>query len=132
MNSSKPQITADLQAMLFDFDGTLAPNLDLPDMRRQIIELTLAYAVPEHVFRDRYIVEIIDAATLTAEGDAMTVQAPTPLQDLFSRRFAALEDWEKSMIICSLQRVASMMNAENIDASPMLHVGSADEPVQTN
>ena len=65
-------------------------------------------------------------ATLTAEGDTMTVQAPTPLQDLFSRRFAALDDWEKSMIVCSLQRVASMMNAENIDASPVLHLGGVD------
>jgi hypothetical protein len=32
------------------------------------------------------------------------------------------------MIVASLQRVASMMNAEHIDASPMLHVGIADEP----
>ena len=32
------------------------------------------------------------------------------------------------MIVASLQRVASMMNAEHIDASPMLHVGVADEP----
>jgi len=31
------------------------------------------------------------------------------------------------MIVASLQRVAGMMNAENIDASPMLHVGIADE-----
>lgn len=65
-------------------------------------------------------------ATVTAKGDAMTVQAPTLLQDVFSRRFAALDDWEKSMIVCSLQRVASMMNAENIDASPMLHLGGPD------
>ena len=27
------------QLVLFDFDGTLAPNLDLPDMRRQIVAL---------------------------------------------------------------------------------------------
>ena len=63
MNSSKPQITSDLQAMLFDFDGTLAPNLDLPDMRRQVIALTLDAGVPEQVFADQYIVEIITAAT---------------------------------------------------------------------
>lgn len=41
--------------------------------------------------------------------------------------FIALEDWEQSMIVSSLQRVAAMMNAEDIDASPMLHVGVADE-----
>jgi len=36
------------------------------------------------------------------------------------------------MIVASLQRVASMMNAEHIDASPMLHVGIADEPAMSN
>lgn len=48
--------------MLFDFDGTLAPNLDLPDMRRQVIALTKLAEVPDEVFADCYIVEIIDAA----------------------------------------------------------------------
>ena len=51
-----------VDAILFDFDGTLAPNLDLPDMRRQVVVLTQALGVPEAVFKDCYIVEIIDAA----------------------------------------------------------------------
>ena len=51
------------QAVLFDFDGTLAPNLDLPDMRRQVIALTETFNVPADVYADRYIVEVIDAAT---------------------------------------------------------------------
>jgi DNA-binding MarR family transcriptional regulator len=66
-------------------------------------------------------------ATLTEEGEAKIVTAPQPLQDVFSAAFEKLDEWEKSMIVASLQRVASMMNAENIDASPMLHVGIADE-----
>ena len=49
-------------AILFDFDGTLAPNLDLPDMRRQVIELTRNNAVPDEVWQGCYIVEIINAA----------------------------------------------------------------------
>jgi len=48
--------------VLFDFDGTLAPNLDLPDMRRQVIELTQHIEVPEPVYAGQYIVEIIDTA----------------------------------------------------------------------
>lgn len=68
-------------------------------------------------------------ATLTEKGEAMVVEAPTPLQDTFSKRFAALEDWEQSMIVAALQRVARMMNAEDIDASPLLHVGGAIEQV---
>jgi phosphoglycolate phosphatase len=49
-------------ALVFDFDGTLAPNLDLPDMRRQVITLTEANAVPIEIYKDLYIVEVIDAA----------------------------------------------------------------------
>ncbi len=66
-------------------------------------------------------------ATLTPSGEEMVQKAPAPLQDMFSKRFAELEDWEKSMIVAALQRVASMMNAEEIDASPVLHVGGAIE-----
>ena len=51
-----------IRAILFDFDGTLAPNLDLPKMRRQVIELTIDQDVPESVYQDHYIVEVIDAA----------------------------------------------------------------------
>ena len=65
-------------------------------------------------------------ATLTDAGETMVIQAPAPLQDLFSQQFAGLADWEQSMIVAALQRVASMMNAEDIDASPILHVGVAD------
>ena len=66
-------------------------------------------------------------ATLTELGIHMLEQAPTPLQDLFSQRFAGLESWEQSMIVAALQRVATMMNAEEIDASPLLHVGRTVE-----
>ena len=64
-------------------------------------------------------------ATLTEVGARKVLDAPTPLQDTFSKRFADLDDWEKSMIVSALQRVATMMNAEEIDASPVLHVGEA-------
>ncbi|MGI9325941.1 MAG: HAD family hydrolase [Pseudomonadales bacterium] len=48
--------------LIFDFDGTLAPNLDLPDMRRQVIDYTLDHGVPEAVIANAYIVEIIELA----------------------------------------------------------------------
>ena len=50
-----------IEAVLFDFDGTLAPNLDLPDMRRQVADLSVKVSVPEEIFADLYIVEIIVA-----------------------------------------------------------------------
>ncbi|BCD96998.1 hypothetical protein MARGE09_P1198 [Marinagarivorans cellulosilyticus] len=65
-------------------------------------------------------------AFLTDEGQEMLVKAPIPLQDQFARQFADLQDWEKTMIIASLQRVAHMMDAQHIDASPVLDVGLLD------
>ena len=65
-------------------------------------------------------------AHLTDKGMEIIRDAPTPLQEQFVRQFRDLRDWEQSMIISSLQRVALMMDAEHIDASPVLDVGDLD------
>lgn len=65
-------------------------------------------------------------AYLTPVGVAVLQDAPVPLQDQFAARFAALQDWEQAMVIAALQRVASMMDAEDIDASPVLDLGVLD------
>ncbi len=48
--------------ILFDFDGTLAPNLDLARLRGEVVDFTACTPVPAEIYHDRYIVEIIDAA----------------------------------------------------------------------
>ncbi len=48
---------------------------------------------------------------------------PQLLQEEFSQRFEKLADWEKSMILSSLQRLASLMNAEKIESPPVLTTG---------
>lgn len=65
-------------------------------------------------------------ARLTEKGRDLLAQAPAPLQDEFLERFEKLDDWEQSLILSSLQRVAAMMNADDIDASPVLDVGAMD------
>lgn len=65
-------------------------------------------------------------AHLTEKGMEIIRDAPTPLQDHFVKQFRDLREWEQSMIISSLQRVALMMDAEHIDASPVLDVGDLD------
>lgn len=65
-------------------------------------------------------------ARLTAAGEEIIKESPAPLQQEFMERFEQLRDWEQSLILSSLQRVASMMNAEDIDASPVLDVGAID------
>lgn len=65
-------------------------------------------------------------AHLTTSGEQTLAFAPIPLQDQFTRQFAELQDWEKTMMLSALQRIAQMMNAEDIDASPVLDIGTLD------
>jgi phosphoglycolate phosphatase len=51
-------------AMVFDFDGTLAvPNLDFDDMRRRVLALAAGYGLAPDTLRGMYILELIDHAT---------------------------------------------------------------------
>ena len=68
---------------------------------------------------------------LTKRGEQVVVRAPTPLQEHFARQFNELHDWEQTMIIAALQRVAHMMDAQHIDASPVLDVGTLDRPPES-
>lgn len=63
---------------------------------------------------------------LTNAGTELIKEAPTPLQGNFIRRFQNLQDWEQSSILSSLQQMAYMMDAEEIDASPVLDLGAID------
>ena len=48
--------------MLFDFDGTLVPNLDLPGLRRDVLQMAVAAGAPRAELEALMIVEIVDAA----------------------------------------------------------------------
>jgi len=67
-------------------------------------------------------------ASLTEEGGRRLEDAPELMQADFLRQYRKLEPWERSMIVSSLERIASMMDAEGIDASPILEVGELDKP----
>ena len=64
----------------------------------------------------------------TAEAEQLLATAPPPLQESFADQFEKLEDWEKSQLLASLQRVVSMMEARELDASPFLTTGSIVNP----
>jgi DNA-binding MarR family transcriptional regulator len=65
--------------------------------------------------------------SITASGRQVLADAPSLLQDKFRQELASLEDWEQSMILSTLQRIATMMDAEAISAAPVLVTG----PVST-
>ncbi len=60
---------------------------------------------------------------LTEEGEAKFEEAPELLQSGFLREYRKLEAWEQAMLVSAVGRVASMMDAEDIDASPILALG---------
>jgi DNA-binding MarR family transcriptional regulator len=46
---------------------------------------------------------------------------PNLLQEQFVEQFENLKEWEQSLILSSFERVAEMMHATKIDASPIFH-----------
>ncbi len=76
------------------------------------------------VVRERSIVDKRKVGLhLTEQGKMILEDAPKPLQEHFITRFEKLEDWEQTQMLSTMQRIAQMMDAEEIDASPMLEVG---------
>ncbi|WP_428240533.1 MarR family winged helix-turn-helix transcriptional regulator [Gynuella sp.] len=67
---------------------------------------------------DRRIVN----ARLTADGHEILRTVPPLLHEEFINKFENLNEWEKTQILSSLQRVGSMMDAESLDASPLLDI----------
>jgi DNA-binding MarR family transcriptional regulator len=59
----------------------------------------------------------------TPAGRETIAGAPDPLQQRFVQKFDNLDEWEQSMLVAALQRVATMLEAEDIDASPVLYHG---------
>ena len=67
---------------------------------------------------------------LTKTGEETLSAAPDILQDRFENRFTKLADWEQSSLIAALERVASMLDAEDLDAAPVLDVGALNAPTE--
>jgi DNA-binding MarR family transcriptional regulator len=67
------------------------------------------------------------AVRVTAEGAKVLRDAPSLLADRFRHDLDRLEQWEQLWILSALQRIASMMNAEDIDAAPVLTTGPLAE-----
>lgn len=60
---------------------------------------------------------------ITPKGRETLHVAPDPLQQRFVRKFAAMDDWEQAMLVASLERVAAMLDADDLDVAPVLSGG---------
>ena len=64
---------------------------------------------------------------LSEKGSLALTNAPSLLHEKFIENFESLAEWEQTQILSSLQRVASMMDAEEIDAAPILDIANSDK-----
>lgn len=61
---------------------------------------------------------------LQPAAETVLRNAPQLLQQQFVAEFNHLEAWEQHMILAAVQRIAHMMDADNIDAAPILAIGA--------
>ncbi|MGE0786348.1 MAG: MarR family winged helix-turn-helix transcriptional regulator [Sandaracinaceae bacterium] len=61
----------------------------------------------------------------TPRGEELANDAPSPLHEELARRLAALHEGERALIDWVLQRVVTLLEAEDLDAAPMLMTGPA-------
>lgn len=72
---------------------------------------------------DRRVVRV----TPTKSGKVFAKDAPSPLQDRLGNSLSQLSHLEQATISLSLQRIVQLMEAEEIDAAPILQTGGIAE-----
>lgn len=64
--------------------------------------------------------------TITAQGKEILSSAPDVMQDRFQERFSQLADWEQAMIVAMLERLSAVLDADSLDAAPVIDGGLID------
>ena len=65
---------------------------------------------------------------ITKNGQQILEDAPPLMQEAFVERFSSLQEWEQTMILSSLQRLVSIMDAKTIQAAPFLATSPIGKP----
>jgi DNA-binding MarR family transcriptional regulator len=76
---------------------------------------------PSSADRRSVFIEISEA------GRSVLASSPSLLQDRFRDSLSSLPPWEQTQILATLQRVATLMEADAIDAAPHLTPGEISE-----
>jgi len=61
---------------------------------------------------------------LSENGRELATTAPLPLQERFASKLSTLPEENQTVISTILQQIVSMMEAENLEAAPVLQAGS--------
>ncbi|MGE0230855.1 MAG: MarR family winged helix-turn-helix transcriptional regulator [Flavobacteriaceae bacterium] len=65
--------------------------------------------------------------SLTETARALIASTPAGVHERFQQRFGELEDWEQAMLIASLERIAAMLGAGDLDVAPLFDAAALDE-----
>lgn len=103
-------------------------QLSAPTVSRILDKLeNRGYVLRNRTSKDRRKV----CLTLTEEGRSRIDNLPTPLHEQFLKRLDTLDPVERLGLLKALERIVELMDAEGMDASPMLtpelDVGPDDE-----
>jgi DNA-binding MarR family transcriptional regulator len=109
--------------------GALAQRVSLShatitDILNRLERRALVVRSRSEMDRRRVLVRATPAAEQTLE------RAPPLLQESFASRFSQLADWEQTLLLASLQRIAALMDAERIDAAPVLAAGTVEDAAE--
>ncbi|NQU65927.1 MAG: MarR family transcriptional regulator [SAR324 cluster bacterium] len=75
--------------------------------------------------KDRRVVKV----SPTTKGKDYAKSAPSPLQDKLLNSLSSISSLEQAAISLSLSKIVELMEAEEIDASPLLAAGQIDSTV---
>ena len=84
--------------------------------------VALGYAARQRSERDKRQVHL----SAEPSGIAALSEAPDILQTTFTKRFSDLPRWEQAMILASVEKLAAILGAEDLDAAPLLDAGAID------
>lgn len=110
-------------AKLGDVLSLSAPTLS--DLIRRMEQRGLVTRIQDTVDRRRQLI------TATLAGQKALEQAQPLMQERFLARLGDLPDWEQTQLLASLQRLAALMDADDLPASPFLTSGAATASAET-
>lgn len=104
---------------LFRYRSSISEALIRP---REVIS-ALLMVVREKSLTERRQTNIV----ITDRGRQTLKDAPEPLQQRNVQRFKQMEDWEQAMLVAALERVATMLDAEDLQAGAFLITGDLNK-----
>ncbi len=112
-----PLTSSALAKLVYLSPSTLVGILDRLEQKSLVIR--------ERSRQDRRVVNI----EITADGHRLANSAPSPLQEKLSKSLQDLPEIEQVSITMSLEKIVTLMEADHLDAAPVLETGplSKDE-----